>query len=322
MLDYQIKLLEAKIRGVEVSELFGNTKLSQEQQELLEKYIEKLKSGYPLDYLLGEVHILELRLKLNENVLIPRPETEEWLLDLGRHPQLDWVYPTTKSKSENITINGHRHSEQVRSGGWTCSVTAFDTTSEESPTIENNGSTKTNQNLLVDLGCGSGIIGLYLANFFEQIFAVDISPKALEIAKENATVNGINNIKFFLSDGLSDELLKNKITYFCNNYTDWTLVANLPYVPISDKINEAEHKTQYEPDLAIYSGNDGLDLFRKVLVELESFETKPAQIIFELDPRNIRIASELLEKINYATNIWIDSGGFERVLIGNKITHL
>ena len=68
MLDYQIKLLEAKIRGVNISEVFTiKEKLNNAKKELLEEQIEKLKSGYPLDYLLGEVQILGLKLKINKN---------------------------------------------------------------------------------------------------------------------------------------------------------------------------------------------------------------------------------------------------------------
>jgi release factor glutamine methyltransferase len=265
MIDYQIKLLEAKIKGVSVIELLGQkSELTNEQKELLDKQIEMLKSGYPLDYLLNEIEILGLKLKLNEAVLIPRPETEEWLTELQIGDELK------------------------------------------------------NNNLLLDLGCGSGIIGLYLSKFFTQVLAVDISSRALEVAKGNANINKIENIEFFLSDGLSNIVLKDRIQKYCEeNKTNWVLVANLPYVPSLDKANEIENKTNYEPDLAIYSGYDGLDLFRQVTEQLKAYETKPQQVIFELDPRNIRLAKILLEGFDYKTNVWIDSGNFERVLIGN-----
>ena len=333
MLDYQFKLLEAKIRGVKITELFGAKKeLNSDQKELLESQIEKLKSGYPLDYLLGEIQILGLKLKLNENVLIPRPETEEWLFEFSQdfeltkypcsnttvilnsfqdpqqsrtntmlakhHVKTSFCHPSRGEFSGSIEVSkNHRHPELV-SG---------------SPTIESHSPNKTNQNLLIDLGCGCGIIGLYLAKFYNKVFSVDISPKALEVAKENAESNNVENIKFFLSDGLSNPEIKIGIEKFNN----WTLTANLPYLPQKDKLDEDEHKVKYEPNLALYSGDDGLDLFRKVLNDLESFETMPNQVIFELDPRNINIAKGLLDKLKYKTNIWVDYGNFKRVLIGN-----
>ena len=259
MLDYQIKLLEAKIRGVRVDQLFDTKEgLDTEKTKILNEQIQKLKSGYPLDYLLGEVEILDLKLIVNEEVLIPRPETEEWLF-------------------------------------------AFDKIINQ-----------TKQNLLVDLGCGSGIIGLYLSKFYNKAYCVDVSPKAIEVTKDNAVLNNIKNIEFYLSDGLSDKLLQKNIQKF----KSWTLIANLPYLPQSDKTNSRVFKVEHEPDLALYSGQVGLDLFRKVLVELETFDIMPIEVIFELDPRNIRIAETLLKNLNYKVNIWEDSGGFKRVLIG------
>ena len=333
MLDYQIKLLEAKIRGVEVNELFGIKEgLNSVQKELLEEQIEKLKSGFPLDYLLGEIQILGLRLKLNENVLIPRPETEEWLFEFSQDFELT-KYPNPKT---TVILNSFQDPQQpktsvllvkhpVKTSFCHPSRGEFSGSTEVSknhrhpelvsgsPTIESHSPNKTNQNLLIDLGCGCGIIGLYLAKFYNKVFSVDISRKALEVAKENAESNNVENIQFFLSDGLSNPEIKIEIAKFNN----WTLVANLPYLPQKDKLDETEHKIKHEPDLALYSGDDGLDLFRKVLTELESFETVPNQVIFELDPRNINIAKGLLDKLKYKTNIWTDSGNFERVLIGN-----
>ncbi len=317
MLDYQIKLLEAKIRGVPVTELFGVKKsLNAEQNVLLQGQIKMLKSGYPLDYLLGEIEILGLKLKLNRNVLIPRPETEEWLLEFKN---------LAKVSKNTVILNSFQNPQQ--------STTKLE---------------KNKNSLLIDLGCGCGVIGLYLSRFYEQVICVDISSQALEIAKENIELNNINNIELFLSDGLSDSELKGKIEFFCENtltqaendfyrlpldkglsHSDWgysfdkkswTLVANLPYLPIQDKDKQNEHNVKYEPDLALYSGEDGLDLFKKVLCQLEDFETKPQQVVFELDPRNIQKAKNLLENLDYQTNIWSDSGGFERVLIGTLIS--
>jgi release factor glutamine methyltransferase len=302
VLDYQIKLLEARIRRISVTELFNvKTDLSPQQIELLEKQIEMLKSGYPLDYLLGEVEILGLRLRLNENVLIPRPETEEWLQEFTKNMEVNKNFNILNSiLNLDLDYFLKNHSNK-------------DSKEKSIPSILKQNS------LLVDLGCGSGIIGLYLSKFFDAVLATDISNKALKIAKVNAKINKKINIGFYQSNGFSNSLVTKRINNFCNfKKTSWTLVANLPYLPNEDKDKQEQYKVKYEPDLALYSGNDGLDLFRKVLTELGEFKVKPQQVIFELDPRNIRSAKSLLENMNYETTIWTDSGDFERVLIGNK----
>jgi release factor glutamine methyltransferase len=301
VLDYQIKLLEAKIRGVSVTELFDSkVELGIEQKELLEEQTKMLKSGYPLDYLLGEIEILGLKLKLNEDVLIPRPETEEWLQEFTKNMK----------NSKNFNVLNSIFNQNLG-----CFLEDYSNKNIEEaiPLILNQN------NLLVDLGCGSGIIGLYLCKFFDAVLSTDISNKALKIAKVNAKINKKINIGFYQSNGLSNLLVTKRINNYCTSKkTNWTLVANLPYLPNEDKSKQEQYKLIYEPDLALYSGDDGLNHFRQVLAELEAFEIKPQQVIFELDPRNIRVAKDLLKKLDYKTNFWTDSGGFERVLIGTR----
>jgi release factor glutamine methyltransferase len=300
VLDYQIKLLEAKVKGVSINKLFDSEKkLSKKKSILLKKQIELLKSGYPIDYIFGEIEILGLKLKLNESILIPRPETEEWLLELGKNLKND-------NSFENLQSIIQIEIKQFPKKNMDNSV--FQTI------LQNN--------LLVDLGCGSGIIGLYLSKFFDKVIGIDISKKAIQISEKNAENNKKTNVYFAQCNGLSRPVLINRIEKYCESKkVGWTLVANLPYLPIEDKNKESEHNVKFEPDLALYSGVDGLYLFREVVDQLKKFETKPKEVIFELDPRNIRAAKSLLEGSNYETNIWIDAGGFERVLIGTLRTN-
>jgi release factor glutamine methyltransferase len=98
------------------------------------------------------------------------------------------------------------------------------------------------------------------------------------------------------------------------------LLANLPYLPDSDRPLKGLHNISYEPDLALFSGSDGLDLFRRLLLELSDLQFQPECLVFELDPRNIRLASELVFKqLRWATycdlQIWSDSNGLDRCLI-------
>lgn len=164
---------------------------------------------------------------------------------------------------------------------------------------------------LVDLGTGSGLIGLSLAGIYDKVWLVDISIKALKVARRNATVNGIKNVQLLKCDGLDSKLMAklNK-----SKTLDWHLVANLPYLPESDSKHKIENKIEFEPSIALYSGNDGLDLFRKVVFQIDQMVNKPKIAIWELDPRNIKDAKEFLDQIGYVSNIWKDKNGQERVL--------
>ena len=162
---------------------------------------------------------------------------------------------------------------------------------------------------LIDIGCGSGLIGISLHTDFEQVAMVDISETALAIARDNILLNGITNVSVYQSN-LLDNLP--------NPSTDRWLVANLPYVPLGDKQKEIEYRTKFEPDLAIYSGRDGLDLFRKLVQQLSELPLLPTKMFFELDPRNVETGARLLEtRLSLSTEIITDSEGRARFLVAS-----
>lgn len=165
-------------------------------------------------------------------------------------------------------------------------------------------------NLLLDLGCGCGIIGLSLTKYFNRVILSDISKSALKITKKNAEINNIKNAEFYFSSLLENHDLKKKI-----ENVPYTLIANLPYVPTGDLKNVDANKVQFEPKKAIFSGKDGLYLFKKLIEQLQATSAhKPSEIILELDPRNIRVAEEILKEVYQNTIIWPDNYGKQRLL--------
>ena len=112
---------------------------------------------------------------------------------------------------------------------------------------------------IIDIGTGSGAIALYLGQFFDSanIVGVDLSEKALQVAKKNASTY-TPRLKLFHSDLLS---------VFSQQSRFDILVANLPYVPENMKVSA---EVQKEPRLALYSGDDGLDHYRRLAKQLRS----------------------------------------------------
>jgi release factor glutamine methyltransferase len=165
--------------------------------------------------------------------------------------------------------------------------------------------------LLVDLCAGTGVIGLSLAKFYEEVRLVDFSEVALENILLNTTKNGVQNVQVIQSDLLIDERVRTKILQSEN----WDLVCNPPYVPDVDRRNLRINKIEYEPPEAIFGGEDGLEIFEKILAQLKSLPL-PQNAYFELDPRNINQARGRLSKLFGHTEIWPDGNGLERVLVG------
>jgi release factor glutamine methyltransferase len=108
--------------------------------------------------------------------------------------------------------------------------------------------------LVLDMGCGSGVLGLTLAADLpgSQVTLADLSPEALDLARENAALLEISNATFVESD-LFSALAGRRFDL---------IVANLPYVPESDRATLSK-EVSHDPDLALFSGPDGLDLIRR-----------------------------------------------------------
>lgn len=111
-----------------------------------------------------------------------------------------------------------------------------------------------NQRLL-DMGCGSGVLGLSLAAARPgwDVTLADVSPDALALAAENAAMLEISNTTFLTSDLFSA----------IDGPFDG-IVANLPYVPESERATMAR-EVMHDPALALFSGADGLDLIRRFI---------------------------------------------------------
>lgn len=165
--------------------------------------------------------------------------------------------------------------------------------------------------LLVDIGTGSGVIGIALSNSFSKVILTDISQKALNVAKKNILENNKKNILTVRSNLLKNKSLQKTV----GSVQDWTLVANLPYVPYDEIKNAKDCNVFYEPSIALYSGKDGLDCFRELINQIKVLKNKPKQCFFELDLRNIHQAKEIMETIGYNCEIIKDENGLDRFLV-------
>ncbi len=108
---------------------------------------------------------------------------------------------------------------------------------------------------ILDMGCGSGVIGLSLAAARPAwtLTLADVSEDALALAKENADTLEITNVELLNSD-LFDSVPGNFDV----------VVANLPYVPETDRTS-LSREVMHDPALALFSGSDGLDLIRRFI---------------------------------------------------------
>ena len=193
---------------------------SDKDKAKLRRHLTKINKGEPIQYVIKKEFFYNYILKVTEDVLIPRPETEELVSNI---------------------IN-----------------------------IE-----KTNKKLkILEIGTGSGCIAITLKKnlITPSVTSLDISKKAIEIAKENAS------------------LLKIDINFVCKDFFHFStkekfdvIVSNPPYIPLKDKkfVDSVVYKN--EPHEALFVENDPLIFYKKILSFSTNYLNKNGRVYFEIN---------------------------------------
>ncbi len=224
-----------------------NNELTELHSNKLEKYLEELLQHKPVQYVLNEAWFYKMKFFVNENVLIPRPETEglvEWII--------------TDVRSTMFNVRG-KASVQV-----------------------------------IDIGTGSGCIPVSLKKELSNanVSAIDVSEKALFVAKKNALKLN-TEIDFLQIDFL--------------NETEWNLlrqydliVSNPPYIPTKEKEILAKNVTEFEPGIALFVPDSNPYIFYEKIAKFAQLHLN----------ENGKIYVEVHEE--YANNIKgiFENGGF------------
>lgn len=235
------KMLLADLLNLNSLELLNclSEPVSSRIEEEYKNKIEKLSKNYPIQYIIGNVNFYGYQFIVNENVLIPRFETEELVentLELMKK-----YFPNAKS--------------------------------------------------IIDLGTGSGAIGITIKKKTDtQVTLVDISKAALEVAKENAIaldaeVNLIESDMWENVPGRYD-----------------VIISNPPYIKEQEEIQSLVEKN--EPHLALYAGPDGLDCYRKILKDIQKHINENYLIAFEIgETQKEAVITLMKEQLPQATII-------------------
>lgn len=160
--------------------------------------------------------------------------------------------------------------------------------------------------IFIDIGTGSGIIPLSILSIVDipQVFAVDVSPEALEVARKNC-LDQWKKITFLESDLLS--------VFYEQDFPlgqNILLVTNLPYIKQDDWENMSAD-TIHEPRLALFGGaRTGFELYEKLFTQMEDFVEKhqPAKltILAEMGDDQVDIATEVLAKYGWEFSFFAD----------------
>lgn len=230
-------LIGRKLTGLsDVEIMTKDCSLSDYQTEMFEQYLKELLKNRPIQYVLGETEFCGLKLKVDERVLIPRPETAELV---------NFVIETAKASCR-----------------------------------------------ILDIGTGSGCIAIALSKLISnaEIVAYDISESALELATENARLNGAN-ILFREIDILNPPNLLDKFD---------VIVSNPPYIMFSEQKEMCSNVIDYEPHTALFvPDNNPLIFYRAIIYFAKNHLNSKGCLYFEINRTFSQQISELLDKAGF-----------------------
>ena len=238
-----------------------------EQTEILGKFhsffenFEKRRRRIPLAQILGRQSFYGLDFFVNEDVLIPRADTE-CLVDLVLE---DYADLAKQAGSSSLNI--------------------------------------------LDLCTGSGCIGISVAKHlpYQELLLVDLSEKALAVAKKNAEKHLGENVTLLQSDLLT-EVQGKKFSL---------LLSNPPYI-VSRVIPGLDREvSEYEPKLALDGGEDGLVFYRRIAKEAKAVLLPGARLYLEIGYDQGESVKDIFQKEGYeAVKVFPDLSGNPRVLRG------
>lgn len=253
-----VRMLFEAFLGWDMAQLLLHREGTINQSDLLKFHwaVEDLKKHRPIQHIIGHTEFCGLRIEVSPEVLIPRPETEEILLQ-----------------------------------------------------FLNNKNTQTAPAIL-DLCTGSGCIAIALSKYFPEanVFGVDVSKKALQMAQKNAKNNNVE-VNFVRCDILLDEPPLPCTTF------DY-IFSNPPYVLDSERKEVQENVLGHEPSLALFvPDNDPLLFYRALGLYASKHLTKEGQLILEINEHLGRETCQLLQSLGFTTRLNKDFRDKDRSII-------
>ncbi|MGA1980254.1 MAG: peptide chain release factor N(5)-glutamine methyltransferase [Sedimentisphaerales bacterium] len=176
---------------------------------------------------------------------------------------------------------------------------------------------RSGKQFVCDLCTGSGCIAVAIARNYPdcQIIATDICGAALSVAAKN----------------IEKHRLKERIRLLCGDLFDPIMpqldvekfdliVCNPPYVSAAEFEKLDKNVKDYEPKIALFAGNDGLDIYRRIIERVELFLKPDAVLMLEVGYNQGQAVRQLFEQANRFGEITIekDSHGNARIVIVKK----
>lgn len=292
-------VLEVKY-GMTLTDIIGGkvNELSADEGKKLEEIIERLQNAEPVQYVLGQTDFMGMTFHVEPGVLIPRPETAELC---------QWIIDAEKEKMEKAQLLLH-------------------TQDTKRPNMEKGEGLY--ELRIVDFCTGSGCIAitLNLSIPHSEVMGIDISDKALSVAKQNALQLKAPNIVFDQEDVIQLEKSVEKLHETSDKQIKEyraacdMIVSNPPYICNKEKADMAKNVLDHEPSIALFVPDEDPLLFYRAIAKIGRYILKPfGTLYFEVNPSYADAIKLMLENQDYKeVEIKEDSFGKKRMIRARK----
>jgi len=181
-------------------------------------------------------------------------------------------------------------------------------------TLKKNISEKNSKNRkkILDIGAGSGIIGISVALEIKDsyVLGIDISEKALETSEKNKEILNVKNIKF-----LKSNLFENI------EFKEFDMIiSNPPYISFNEVGIMSDDTLLHEPSDALFAENDGLYFYYEICQNALDYLADSGYLLFEIGYKQGNNVAEIMISSGFKNvEVIKDLTGLDRVVVGQKI---
>lgn len=270
------EILLAKARGCQRIQLYTayDEPLTDAVRATMRDLVQRRAQAEPVAYLVGHREFFSLDFRVTRDVLIPRPDTETLVMEIT-----DAIKQLVAARTES--------------------------------------GDSTNPIRVLDLCTGSGCVAISVAKHCQtaklnvQVVATDISPAALEIARENAAKHGVEGpVEFHEGDLFAPLPADARFDI---------IASNPPYIPSAEIETLDPEVAKHEPRLALDGGPSGFDVIDRLTAAAPTHAAAGAIFLMELSPEQAEPASQRLAALGKYTDISVrkDLANRPRVLRAN-----
>jgi release factor glutamine methyltransferase len=251
--------------------------------EAREKYLALVArriAGTPTQYLTGRQEFWGLEFAVEPGVLIPRPETEH-VVEVA----LERIGPRTWEDELNRVPAGRG----MR---------------------------------IADVGTGSGCLGVALARELPraEIFATDISPRALEVARRNAARHSVGHRVHFVQCNLLDALFASPLRQAGASPLFDLIVSNPPYIGRREASDLPREVGGHEPGEALFGGDEGAELYAPLVAQAEALLGARGVVVLELGYNSLERVRPLFGAARWTrVGVTNDLAGIPRVIAAERV---